>query len=326
MQSKIRSMLVGSALAFGGSISASSHAADEVNVAFFLEWATPNQIAKVEKTFDDALGVPVKWTNFGSGTAMTEAMLAGDIDIAYSQGLTPFANAVNANAPIKMVAIAVAYGAADDCIVRDDAGIDKENASELEGQSVAVALNTMADFGFRMTMNSLGVDVDQITIVDQEPPDAAVSLTDGAVKMACGYGADSLSKMKEVGKPMLTPEEKTAAGITSFDIISVTESFMRENPAYVRAFIEVTEEANKQFAADQAKISVIAADAGMSVEKTVEQMEGFVFPTVEEQLSEYFNEGGLALSMLSFMGKMFATSDTPALDDYSVTIDTQFLE
>ena len=64
-----------------------AQAADSVNVAFFLEWATPNQISKVEKAYDDAMGVKVNWTDFKTGTAMTEAMLAGDIDIAYSQGL-----------------------------------------------------------------------------------------------------------------------------------------------------------------------------------------------------------------------------------------------
>ena len=63
-----------------------AQAADSVNVAFFLEWATPNQIAKVDKAYDEALGVPVNWTDFSTGVAMTEAMLAGDIDIAYSQG------------------------------------------------------------------------------------------------------------------------------------------------------------------------------------------------------------------------------------------------
>ncbi len=31
-------------------------ASADVNVAYFLEWATPNQIAKVEKTYDKALG------------------------------------------------------------------------------------------------------------------------------------------------------------------------------------------------------------------------------------------------------------------------------
>ena len=42
-----------------------------------------------EKNFAKALGVPVKWTNFTNGGAMTDAMLAGDIDISYSQGLVP---------------------------------------------------------------------------------------------------------------------------------------------------------------------------------------------------------------------------------------------
>ena len=32
-----------------------AQAADSVNVAFFLEWATPNQISKVEKAYDDAM-------------------------------------------------------------------------------------------------------------------------------------------------------------------------------------------------------------------------------------------------------------------------------
>lgn len=298
----------------------------DVNVAYFLEWATPNQIAKVEKAYDEAMGEAVNWTNFGTGVGMTEAMLAGDIDISYSQGLTPFANAVNANAPIKMVAIAVAYGAADDCIVRNDAGISKDNASELEGKAVAVPLNTMADFGFRMTMQHLGVDTSEITIVDQEPADAAVSLVDGAVTMACGYGANSLEKMKQVGSSMLTSAEKTAAGITSFDIVSVTEKFAQEHPDMVRTFIEVTAEANAKFAADQSKVDVIAKDAGMTLDATKAQMAGFSFPTIAEQKADYFSSNGLARSMLAFMGNMFATEDTPALADYNVTIDTSFLD
>ena len=63
-----------------------------------------------KKAFAKALGVPVKWTNFTNGGAMTDAMLAGDIDISYSQGLVPFINAVKSKAPIKLVDIAMEYG------------------------------------------------------------------------------------------------------------------------------------------------------------------------------------------------------------------------
>ena len=106
---KIISLLLGSLLALIWSVSAFA-AANQVRVAFFLEWATPNQEDKVKKTFDKALGVPVKWVDFKTGGEMTEAMLGGSIDISYSQGLTPFVNAVNAKAPIKLVDIAVTYG------------------------------------------------------------------------------------------------------------------------------------------------------------------------------------------------------------------------
>jgi len=54
---------------------APAKAADSVNVAFFLEWATPNQIARVDKVYDEAMGVDVNWTNFLTSVQMTEAML-----------------------------------------------------------------------------------------------------------------------------------------------------------------------------------------------------------------------------------------------------------
>ncbi len=130
---KIISIILGSIIAFNLSISVANAAADEVRIAFFLEWATPNQEDKVKNTFDKALGVPVKWTNFATGGEMTEAMLSGDIDISYSQGLTPFVNAVNAKAAIKLVDIAVIYGMGGTTCVAAK-GIDKGNASsKLDG-------------------------------------------------------------------------------------------------------------------------------------------------------------------------------------------------
>ena len=300
-------------------------AADKVNVAFFLEWATPNQIAKVEAAYGDALGVPVGWTNFDAGTQMTEAMLAGDIDISYSQGLAPFINAVNAGAPLKMVSIAVQYPA-NDCVVRNGAGIDKTNASELEGQSVAVPLATMADYSFRMMMRSLKVDVSKLKVIDQAPADAAVSLADGNVVMACGFGGNSMAKMYEVGKKLMTAEDKEAAGIISFDVVSVTEKFAQENPDLVRSFLKVTEEANLAYAEDQDKLDVIAKDAGMTPEAAAKQMEDFIFPSNQEQLDKYFNKGGLADVAIGIVGNAFATKEKPALEDYSVAIDTSFLK
>lgn len=303
-----------------------SSAVAEVNVAFFLEWATPNQVPKVTKAYDEAMGTDVNWTNFDAGTQMTEAMLAGDIDISYSQGLAPFINAVNANAPIKLVAIAVQYPA-NDCFVHNDLGIDSTNAIELEGKAVAVPLATMADYSFRMMMQALDVDISNIRVIDQAPADGAVSLADGSVAMACIFGGNSAAKAGEVGTPIMSPEQKDEAGIISFDVVSVTEKFAQENPELLRTFLEVTAAANERFDInDDELMSIIAKDAGMTIQGARQQMESFVFPSPEEQLNKYFNKGGKADVAIGVVGNAFATPQAPALPDYSVTIDTSFLK
>jgi len=267
----------------------------------------------------------VNWTAFDTGTQMTEAMLAGDIDISYSQGLAPFINAVNANAPLLMVAIAVQYPA-NDCVVRNGAGIDASNASELEGQAVAVPLATMADYSFRMMMRELEVDVAEIEIVDQAPADGAVALADGNVVMACGFGGLAMAKMFENGEALMTAEEKEAAGIISFDVVSVTESFAQEEPDLVRGFLEVTSEANASFSDSDEEVEKLAQESGLDPEGVRTQMAEFVFPTTENQLEEYFGEDGLASQAIGVVGGAFATPENPARDDYAATIDTSFME
>ena len=303
-----------------------AQAADSVNVAFFLEWATPNQIAKVDKAYDEAMGVDVKWTNFGSGVAMTEAMLSGDIDIAYSQGLAPFVTAIQQGAPLKMVAIAVVYPP-NDCFVRNDLGITSANATELEGKTVAVPYNTMADFSFRKQMAALDVDISTMTLVDQLPADGAASLNDGSVDMACIYGGDSGKIAGQAGSPIMSADELKAANIGSFDVISVTEKFASENPDLLRTFLEVTDEANAAWTGSDDQFAKVAADAGMDIATTKGQMATFSFPSVDEQKAIYFGNSGVAASAAESLGAVFVkTNISNYKGSVGAAIDGSFLE
>ena len=319
-------LILGCLAAFGLNPSTASAAANEVRIAFFLEWATPNQEDKVKKAFDKAFGVPVKWTNFKTGGEMTEAMLSGDIDISYSQGLTPFVNAVNAKAPLKLVDIAVLYGmGGTTCVVANASGISKANAAELEGKKVAVPLGTMADYVFKETMRVVGADPSKMKVVDMDPEDGSAALVNGDVAMACLFGGKSIKKAEEAGKKMLTVKEAKDAGIAGIDITSVTNKFLKENPGMVRTFVEVTHEANARFNAGKSDMNAIAKDAGMDLAGTKKQMGGFEFPNAATMKSKYMNKGGILMKYLSVMGNMFATSENPALKDYSAVVDTSYL-
>ncbi len=322
---KIISFILGTIVALNLSVSVANAAANEVRVAFFLEWATPNQEAKVKKTFDKALGVPVKWTNFATGGEMTEAMLSGDIDISYSQGLTPFVNAVNAKAPIKLVDIAVIYGMGGTTCVAAK-GIDKGNASsKLDGQKVAVPLGTMADYVFKETMRVVGADISKMKVVDMNPEDGSAAFVNGDVAMACLFGGKSIKAAKEKGASLLTVKEAQDAGIAGIDITSVTNKFLKENPGMVRTFVEVTHEANARYNDGKADMNIIAKDAAMDLAGTKKQMGGFEFPNAGTMKSKYMNKGGILMTYLEVMGGMFATSENPALKDYSAVVDTKYL-
>lgn len=296
-------------------------AAEEVNVAFFLQWPTPNLMAKQSGAYADAMGVDVNWTDFTTGTAMTEAMLAGDIDISYSQGLAPFVTAIQQGAPLKMIGIAVVYEA-NDCFVRNELGIDGSNASELEGKTVAVPLNTMADYAFRKYMAHYDVDISTMTIVDQAPPDGAKSLADGAVDMACVFGGVDTASAGEVGTAIMSSEQKREANIGAFDVVTVTEKFATENPELVQAFMDATAEANQAWTGSDEQVRLVAEASGMNVEQTKTTIDGFVIPTVADQKNNFFNADGDAASAAASLGLVFSDSDT----DIAKTIDGSFLE
>ena len=86
----------------------------------------------------------------------------------------------------------------------------------------------------------------------------------------------------------------------------------------VRAFLEVTHEANAEWTASDAQIAKVAADAGMDIETTKNQMAGFVFPTAEEQLATYFGNDGIAGQAAESLGVVFEKTN---ISNYSGSLD-----
>lgn len=322
-----RTRTIGIAAALAGSFAGAAFAQDSVTVAYFLEWPTANQMAQVDETYDEAMGVEVEWRAFGNGNEMTQAMISGDVDIAYSQGFVPFVVGVTNGAPLKLVGIAVTYAENDLCVVREDAGITAENAAELEGKRVATPLGNVTHYKLLRTLEHLGVDASKVELVQMNPAHAAVALVRGDVPMACAFGGP-IDRMREVGEPLMTGAEQEAVGINTFDVITVTESFAEEHPDLVRSFLEVTEEANAAYKADPASVyEKVAGAAGMDMEATEATMANFGFPTIEEQLGPNWLGGGIVEATKGVADVMVEAGNMDqALEDYAPYVDPSFLQ
>jgi len=309
-------------MTFGSSM---AMAADEITVAYFLEWPMPFEYAKQMGTYDKELGVKVNWVSFESGVKMSAAMASGDVHMSVSQGVPPFVVAASAGQDLQILDVAVSYADNDNCVVRSELEIDKTNAGELAGKKVAVPLGTAAHYGFLKQMSHFGVDVASMDVVDMDPADAAAAIDQGAVDMFCGWGG-ALRRALEHGNVLLTGDEKTALGILVFDVTSGPADWIAENGDLVSKFLKVTADANAMWAdeANHAKmLPLIAKDAGMDEEGTASTMATFTFPSVADQLSGGWL-GGNAQTFMKGVADVFvkAGSIDGALDSYDSAVNT----
>lgn len=305
----------------------SARALDEITVAYFLEWPSPNLMHKADGRFDEEMGVKVNWRAFGNGNEMSAAMASGDVQIAYSQGLVPFVVAVTKGLPLKLVSSAVSYAENDNCVVHKDVGITQANAKDLEGKKVATPIGNVTHYKLLRTLAHLNVDASKVTLVQMNPPEGAAALARGDVAMACGFGG-ALGRMREFGDVLMTAEEQEAIGIRVFDIVSVTEEFATDHPDLVVKFLQVTEDANNVFKQDaEAHLPTIAKQSGQALEDSRAMVDLFVFPSRDEQLSDAWM-GGTVQTFINEVAAFYVEQGQldKALDDYGHTIDTQFME
>ena len=325
MKNIITTLMAGAAIALTGTYAQAASHSEEITVGYFLEWPMPFQFAKVNGTYDEALGAKVNWVAFDTGTAMSAAMASGDVQISVSQGVPPFVVATSAGQDLQIVDVAVSYSENDNCVVASGLEITKETASELAGKKVAVPLGTAAHYGFLSQMSHFGVDPASMEVVDMAPAEGAAALAQGSLDMACGWGG-ALRRMKEHGNILLTGAEKEELGILVFDVTSVPATFAAEQGEMLAKFLQVTADANAMWAdeANHAKmLPVIAKDAGMSEEDSASTLAGFEFPTAEDQLGAKWLGGGGQTFMKGVAGVFVDAGAIPsALDSYDATVNT----
>lgn len=322
---KLTSALAGLAALGAVQANAGGHL-EEITVAYFLEWPTPNQFAQATGLYEEELGVKVNWVSFDAGTAMSAAMASGDVHISFSQGVTPFLVATAAGQDLQIVDVAVTYSDNDNCVVRSELEITKDNAKELEGKEVAVPLGTMAHSGFLTQMAHFGVDTSTMKVVDMSPVDSAAAFANGSLDMVCGWGGP-LRRMKEFGNPLLEGQEKEDVVGKVFDVTSIPTEFGEENPELLAKFLAVTAKMNAMYAADpDSMIDEIASAAGMDEEGTRAVIGTFRFPDVETQLSEAWMGGGIVDFLTASAKSLEESGQLTALDDYAPLVNSSYLE
>lgn len=335
----VLAMLALVATACGGSDDADSASGsgetliENVNMAYFAGWPLPPQIGQEDGSFAKAMGAEkVTWIPFPDGGAMADAMIAGDVDISYSIGLTPFAVKATNGAPITMIGIAVGYADADNCFVSGDLDYTRDNAAEtLKGATILTPIGNITHYKLLNTLEFLGVDEGDVEILPHESGDStAAAFSAGQIQVGCAFGGPLVTMAEAGGVPLLTGQETSdEVGIKTYDVNAVRNDFAEEYPEVVTGFVRANEEFNEKWAADPSGTNpIIANAAGMEdVGNFLSGPTWFTFPSVEDQLSDEWLGSSVANVMLEQMTFFKDQGQIDAVaDDYGQFIDTQYLK
>jgi hypothetical protein len=86
----------------------------------------PFEYAKQMGTYEEEMGVDINWVSFDTGVKMSAAMASGDVQLSVSQGVPPFVVATSAGQDLQILDVAVSYADNDNCVVRSELEIDKD--------------------------------------------------------------------------------------------------------------------------------------------------------------------------------------------------------
>jgi len=171
---------------------------------------------------------------FNAGPEEMSAFASKSIDIGYL-GVAPSTTGVaNKSAAVKAVALANAEGSA--VVVRKDSAI--RELKDLAGKTVAIpGYSTVQDFLLRKALEGAGVNPSKVTIIVIKPPEMIVALETSQIDAFIAWEPHpSKAVTKGVGRVLLN------SGKIWKDhpccVVAVEESFRKENPQAVRAFLK----------------------------------------------------------------------------------------
>ncbi|MFC3835085.1 MULTISPECIES: ABC transporter substrate-binding protein [Deinococcus] len=219
---------------------ANAQPATTVRLGFFPNLThAPALIGLQRGTFQKAFGsAKLDARQFVSGTTLTEAFAAGQIDIAYV-GPGPAISAAGRGMPVQFIAGASEAGAV--LVARKDSGIT--SYKELAGKTVAVpSLGNTQDISLRHILGEQGLksaaDGGNVTIVPIPPSDTPAAFAGKRADAA--LVPEPWGAVLEAQGNKVVGSEKTVwrNGKYPTTIVIVNTKFAQANPALVTAFLK----------------------------------------------------------------------------------------
>ncbi len=288
----------------------------------------PSHVPQADGAYEAATGANVTWNRFEGGADVIAAIASGSIDIGYV-GSSPLTVAASQQLPIETIFVVGNIAEAEALAVK---GIS--SPEELVGKKIATPFVSTAHYSLLTALKHWGVDSASVELLNLRPPEIAAAWERGDIDGA--YVWDPvLNQIKTTGGTVLADSADVAEwGGPTFDAWIVRKDYAEANPDIVTAFVKTTADVYADYLSDPAAWNAesdaakkIAELSGANAADVPNLLNGYVFPSLEEQADAAFLGGGTTQAIAAtaqFLVDQGRISE--ALSDYSPYVTTRFVE
>ena len=251
------------------------------------------------------------WSRFDSGGDVNTAFLAGELDIDYQ--------------------VAWIHDVIDD----NEALVAVEGITEvadLAGTTVAVPFASTTHYHLIAALDEAGLTVDDVTLLDLEPPDILAAWQRGDIDAAFVW-YPVLGQLRAAGgTTLITSGELADRGKVTADLGVVSTDFATAYPEALATWVEQQNRAVALIQEDKAAaVEAIAAELNLDAEEAEKQIDQLIFLNAAEQASPDYlgtpdHPGRLAEYLrltAEFLADQGEIDAAPALADFQTALAPQ---
>ncbi|HWV09937.1 MAG TPA: aliphatic sulfonate ABC transporter substrate-binding protein [Pseudomonas sp.] len=261
---------LGLAALFAAWLPTAVHAAPPKEVRLdYAYYAPTSLVLKQQGLLEKALapqGISVKWVFSQGSNRSLEYLNGGSTDFASTAGLAAVLSRANGS-PVKTVYIA-SRPEWTALVVPKDSPI--KTLADLKGKKIAATKGTDPFLFLLQSLQKAGLGKNAVEIVHLQHPDGRVALERGDVDAWAGLDPLMASSQLQAGSRQLYRN----LDFNSYGVLSVTDSFAKEQPALIQQVIAAYEEARlwaianpdalAKLLADEAKLPLEVAELQLS--------------------------------------------------------------
>lgn len=254
----------------------------------YLNGPRPWILGKIDKSFDEAFGTPVRWRSFESGPPALDALAAGEVDIV-RVGSVPATSAIIAQAPIKVIALSGIIDKSEKLIAK----LDVKSVKDLEMKSVATVFGSTTHYALLAAMNAYGVDSSKVKIVSVNPSEHLSLWEKGEISASYLWGPYWYDMMEHGGHVLLNSGDLNFHGYYLFNAYVVSMDFAEKYPEIVSKFLQIHQLKVDEYNLDhEAAALKIATELGQEPDAVLQTLDGLYYPSISEQLNiEWLGSG-----------------------------------